>query len=453
MHLTVVKLGEFCKGKVVGNPQKIVSNITIDSRKVIEGSMYVAIKGERVDGHKFVKDTFEKGAVCALVEQVPETEGTYILVESTLQAIKDIAEGYRKTLKAKVVGITGSVGKTSTKEMVASILEQKYKVTKTLGNFNNEIGLPLTVFRIQEDDDIAILEMGISDFGEMSRLTKIARPDICIITNIGQCHLENLGDRDGVLRAKSEIFEGLKENGIVILNGEDDKLHTIKEVRGIKPKFFGLKENGENFAVAKNIVDKGMEGTELTISYQDGDRIDALIPIAGGHMVYNALAGAIAGKVLGLTLEEIKAGIESYQSISGRNNTIRTENFTILDDCYNANPMSMKAAIDIISKSKGRKVAVLGDMFELGEDELKLHGEVGAHAGKNQIDLLICVGERSKSMAEEARKYTNNVVLHYQDREEVITRISSLLRKGDTILVKASHGMGFDKIVEHLEKL
>lgn len=453
MHLTAAKIGEFCKGKVIGNPEKIVTNITIDSRQATEGSMFVAVKGEKVDGHKFVKDTFEKGAVCALVEQVPEAEGTYILVESTLQAMKDIAEGYRKTLKAKVVGITGSVGKTSTKEMVASILEQKYKVTKTLGNFNNEIGLPLTVFRIQEDDDIAILEMGISDFGEMSRLTKIARPDICIITNIGQCHLENLGDRDGVLKAKSEIFEGMQENGIVILNGEDDKLQTIKEVRGIKPKFFGLKENGENFCVAKNIVDKAMEGTELTISFEDGESIQALIPIAGGHMVYNAMAGAIAGKVLGLTNEEIQAGIENYQSIAGRNNTIRTENFTILDDCYNANPMSMKAAVDIIAKSKGRKVAILGDMFELGEDELKLHREVGAHAGKAGIDLLICVGERSKEMAEEAGKCTGKVVLHYQDREEVIARIGTLLEKGDTILVKASHGMGFDKIVKYLQEL
>ena len=452
MHLTVEKIGEYCNGKVIGNAKGIVTNITIDSRKVTEGSMFVAIKGERVDGHNFVQSTLEQGAVCALVEKMPETEGTYILVESTLQAIKDIAEEYRKTLKAKVVGITGSVGKTSTKEMVASILEQKYKVTKTLGNFNNEIGLPLTVFRMEEEDDIAILEMGISDFGEMSRLTKIAKPDICIITNIGQCHLENLGDRDGVLKAKSEIFECMQENGTVILNGEDDKLTTIKNVKGVTPKFFGLEENGENFAVAKNIVDKGMEGTELTIAFEDGESIDALIPVAGNHMVYNALAGAIAGKVLGLTNQQMKAGIESYQSIAGRNHTIRTENFTILDDCYNANPMSMKAAIDIISKSQGRKVAVLGDMFELGEEELNLHGEVGEHAGKSQIDLLICVGERSKVMAEEARKYSNKVVLHYEDREEVIGKIGSLLKKGDTILLKASHGMGFDKIVKYLEE-
>lgn len=453
MHLTVEKLSEYCNGKVIGNKNAVVTNITLDSRKVTENSMFVAVKGERVDGHKFVQSTLEQGAVCALVEQQPETEGTYIIVESTLQAIKDIAEEYRKTLKAKVVGITGSVGKTSTKEMVASILEQKYKVTKTLGNFNNEIGLPLTVFRIQEDDDIAILEMGISDFGEMSRLTKIARPDICIITNIGQCHLENLGDRDGVLKAKSEIFQCMQEDGTIILNGEDDKLTTIKEVRGIVPKFFGLTENGENFAVAKNIVDKGMDGTKLTISFQDGEILNAQIPVAGNHMVYNALAGAIAGKVLGLTGEEIKAGIEGYQSIAGRNHTIRTKNFTILDDCYNANPMSMKAAIDIIAKSQGRKVAILGDMFELGEEELKIHGEIGAYAGQSAIDLLVCVGERSKVMAEEARKNTDKVVLHYQDREEVLGKLASLLKKGDTILIKASHSMGFDKIVKYLEEI
>lgn len=451
MRLTVEKIAGFCKGTISGDRNAVVTNITIDSRKAEQGSMFVAVQGEKVDGHKFVNGVYEQGAVCALVEKEEGISGTYILVDSTLKAIKDIAEGYRKTLKAKVVGITGSVGKTSTKEMVASILSQKYKVTKTLGNFNNEIGLPLTVFRVGEDDDIAILEMGISDFGEMSRLTRIAKPDICIITNIGQCHLENLGDRDGVLRAKSEIFQGLQEGGCVILNGDDDKLCTIKEVHGTVPKFFSTLACEGNFCFAKNIVDKGMDGTRVTFCFADGENLEAQIPIAGSHMVYNALAGAIAGKILGLTLEEIKAGMESCQSIAGRNHTIQTEHFTILDDCYNANPMSMKAAIDIIAKAKGRKVAILGDMFELGEDELKLHGQVGSYAGKKNIDLLICVGERSEYMAEEARKYSDSVVLHYQTREEVIKEILPLLKHNDTILVKASHGMGFDKVVEYLK--
>lgn len=453
MQLTIERIAELCKGTVIGEKDKVVTNITLDSRQAQQGSMFVAVVGERVDGHKFVNATYEQGAVCALVEKAEGIQGTYILVDSTLQAIKDIAEGYRKTLKAKVVGITGSVGKTSTKEMVASILEQKYKVTKTLGNFNNEIGLPITVFRVQEDDDIAILEMGISDFGEMSRLTKIAQPDLCIITNIGQCHLENLGDRDGVLRAKTEIFEGLQEQGSVILNGDDDKLRTVTQVNGNKPKFFSTEASGDNYCFAKNIVDKGMEGTDVTLCFADGETIEVHIPIAGEHMVSNALAGAIAGKLLGLKSEEIKAGIESYQSIAGRNNTIKTERFTILDDCYNANPMSMKASVDIIAKSKGRKVAILGDMFELGEEELKLHGEVGSYAGEKSIDLLICVGERSKYMAEEARKTSKGVVLHYETREDVLKEIAPLLKQGDTIVIKASHGMGFDKIVEYLQTI
>lgn len=449
MQLQLSQIAALCKGQLCGDGSEIVTNITLDSRQVQKGSMFVAVRGERVDGHRFVSATFEGGAVCVLVEEAPDCEGNYILVESTLQAIKDIAEGYRSTLSATVIGITGSVGKTSTKEMLASVLEQKFKVTKTLGNFNNEIGLPLTVFRVKEEDDIAILEMGISDFGEMSRLTNIARPDMCVITNIGQCHLENLGDRDGVLRAKTEIFQGMKPNAVAVLNGEDDKLLTVTEVQGNAPLFFGRENNGKNRVFAKETEDLGLEGTNITIGFLDGSELTALIPVAGEHMVSNALAAALVGRELGLTLEEIKAGIESYETISGRNHTIKTDNYTILDDCYNANPMSMKSALNIISKSKGRRVAILGDMFELGEDEEALHREVGTYAGKSSLDVLICAGERCKYLAEEARKYGKQVY-HFTDREEVIANLPQLLRRGDTIVVKASHGMGYQRIVEYL---
>ena len=207
MNLTIEQIAGFCKGKILGDARKgNVTNITLDSRQVKEGSMFVAVRGERVDGHKFVENTLKSGAVCALVEEEMTVEnGCCILVDSTLQAIKDIARGYRETLKATVIGITGSVGKTSTKEMVYAVMKEKFKTTKTQGNYNNEIGVPITIFSIPEDTQVAIVEMGISDFGEMSRLTAMAQPDMCIITNIGQCHLENLGDRDGVLRAKTEI--------------------------------------------------------------------------------------------------------------------------------------------------------------------------------------------------------------------------------------------------------
>ena len=452
MQLRLSEIAAFCKGKLCGEGNKTVTAITLDSRQVQPGSMYVAVKGARVDGHKFVPSAFESGAVCVLVEEVPECQGDYILVDSTLQAIKDIAEGYRQTLQAKVVGITGSVGKTSTKEMIASVLEQKFQVTKTLGNFNNEIGVPLTVFRVKEEDEIAILEMGISDFGEMSRLTKIARPDICVITNIGQCHLENLGDRDGVLKAKTEIFQGMKPGGVAVLNGDDDKLLTVKEVQGSLPQFFGHENNGTNQVFVKQVEDLGLEGTRLTMGFLDGGELTAHIPVAGEHMVSNAMAAALVGKNLGLTLEEIKAGIESYQTIAGRNHTIKTEKYTILDDCYNANPMSMKASIDIINKSKGRKVAVLGDMFELGENEKELHRQVGEYAGNSALDVLICAGERCNYMAEAAKDCGKKEVYHFADRDEIITNIDKLLQPGDTIVIKASHSMGFEKIVEYLTK-
>ena len=242
--MTLRAMTEAVNGIYHGNGEdydKEITAITIDSRKVAEGGLFIAIKGERSDGHDFIGQCFEKGAACVISEkELPDEEHSYIQVESSLQALKDLALLYRNNLDVKVVGITGSVGKTSTKETISSVLSEKYRVLKTLGNFNNEIGLPLTVFRLTEDDEVAVLEMGISDFGEMDRLSKIAQPDICVITNIGFCHLENLGTRDGILKAKTEIFNHMNPDGIVILNGDDDKLSTISQVHGKRPLVFGI---------------------------------------------------------------------------------------------------------------------------------------------------------------------------------------------------------------------
>ena len=242
-----------CKG-VYHGPEDVLdqeaASIITDSRKAEEGALFVAIVGERVDAHRFIPDVMAKGAPLASVSE-RELEGAefpYIQVESSLQAVKDIAEFYLEQLQIPVVGITGSVGKTSTKEVIASVLKEKYRTLKTQGNFNNELGLPLTVFRLREEDEIAVLEMGISDFGEMTRLAKIAKPQTCVITNIGTCHLENLGDRDGVLKAKTEIFQYLKPEGHIVLNGDDDKLSTIEEYKGIRPVFFGLDKNRDVYA-------------------------------------------------------------------------------------------------------------------------------------------------------------------------------------------------------------
>lgn len=427
-----------------------VTGVTIDSRKIEQGYLFVPIKGAKVDGHTFISAVMEKGALCTLSEQPLENAThPYILVKSCKQALKDLAEHYRKALDIKVVGITGSVGKTSTKEMIASVLSQKYNVLKTAGNFNNEIGLPLTIFNIRESHEVAVLEMGISDFGEMRRLAKMARPDVCVITNIGLCHLENLGDRDGILKAKTEIFDYMQSDAKIILNGDDDKLITVKEIKGITPKFFGLSENFDAFA--DDIRSLSLKGTSCNI-HLGSDSFNTVIPIPGHHMVYNALAGALVGQELGLTPYEIKAGIEALVPVSGRNNLIETDSLMIIDDCYNANPVSTKASLDVLSLADSRKVAVLGDMFELGENETQLHFDVGEHAAQKSIDLVICIGALSANTARGAEN-AGAKVMHFEKKADFLTEAQNVLNKGDAVLVKASNGMAFSEIVEQLKQL
>lgn len=454
-NLTLAHIAEACHGTYVGTEEKKnqeVSSIFTDSRKAEEGGLFVPIKGARADAHDFIEDVMEKGALAALSEkELGEKPYPYILVESSLQAVKDIAEYYLAQLAIPVVGITGSVGKTSTKEMIAAVLSQKYCTLKTQGNFNNELGLPLTVFRLRDEHEMAVLEMGISDFGEMHRLAKIARPDTCVITNIGLCHLEFLKSRDGILKAKTEIFDFLKPEGHVILNGDDDKLVTVEEVKGIKPVFFGIENHSGIWA--DEIKPEGLKGISCCIHTEKGS-FSVLIPIPGHHMVYNALAGTAVGLTYGLSLEEIKAGIESLQPVSGRFHIIETGKYTVVDDCYNANPVSMKASLDVLTDAIGRKVAILGDMGELGEDEIEMHREVGVYAASRNLDLLICVGELSQYMAEAAKHAAPaKTILHFATKEEMLKELPKILQEGDTVLVKASHFMGFEDVVKELERL
>ena len=454
-NMSLGKITEACGGIFHGTLEEqayVVESITTDSRQAEKGCLFVAIPGERVDGHDFIPSVFEKGALAVISERELENPaGPYIQVESSLEAVKGIAAYYREQLDIKVVGITGSVGKTSTKEVIASVLAQKYNVLKTLGNFNNELGLPLTVFRLRDEHQVAVLEMGISHFGEMHRLAKIARPDICVITNIGQCHLEFLKNRDGVLRAKTEIFDFMKEDGSIVLNGDDDKLAQIQEAKGIRPIFFGT-ESGRS-VYADHIENLGLKGVQCRI-HVDDKSVSVRIPIPGHHMVMNALAAAAVGHQLGLTMEEIKAGIEQLEAVSGRFHIIENGILQIIDDCYNANPVSMKASLDVLCDAKGRRVAILGDMGELGENEAQLHAEVGAHASGNHIDLLICTGTVSSHMAEAAVADGGcGEVLQVPTLDALLTCLPSLIEPDDTVLVKASHFMHFEKVVEKLEKL
>lgn len=453
-NMNLKAIAAACNGTYYGDDRealKEVSSVVIDSRKIEKDSLFIAIKGARVDGHDYINQVYEAGALCCISEkELPTCDKPYIKVESSLVAIKQIAAYYRSQLAIKVIGITGSVGKTSTKETIAAVMATKYNTLKTQGNFNNEIGVPLTVFRLTEENEVAVLEMGISDFGEMSRLTAIAKPDVCVITNIGNCHLENLGTRDGVLKAKTEIFQGLAADGKAVLNGDDDKLITVSDVNGSKPVFFG-RDNTANCEVwAENVVNKGLLGSECDICFTDGVRVSVTIPIPGIHMVNNALAAAAVARQFGIEPADIAKGIAGLETLAGRNHIIQTEKYTVIDDCYNANPASMKASVDVLDMADTRKVAILGDMFELGENEVTLHREVGEYIAKKNINLLITIGKLSKNISDAVATLSSIKTIHFVDKDDFFANADKILEKKDTILVKASHGMEFSRIVERL---
>jgi UDP-N-acetylmuramoyl-tripeptide--D-alanyl-D-alanine ligase len=443
--MTLKEVAAACGGVRHGDPQIQITSIVTDSRKAGEGSLFAAIPGARVDGHDFIPMTVGQGAACVLCEKEPSVETPYILVDNTAVALKGIAEYYRSLFTIPFIGITGSVGKTSTKEFIAAVLSQKYKVHKTAGNFNNELGVPLTLFGLEEEHEIAVIEMGISGFGEMTRLAKMVRPDVSVITNIGYCHLENLGDRDGVLKAKTEMFTYLKEDGTIILCHDDDKLRTVEEYRGIRPIFYGTDAADEYYA--DNITEHGLDGVSCTL-HHGGKAIDVAIPAVGRHNVLNALCAAAVGQLYGLTDEQIAAGIASFRNVGSRNRILKTRGMTVIDDCYNANPTSTKAGLNTLAGFGGRRVAVLGDMKELGRDERALHQEVGAYAKEKGIDLLVAVGALSRATADGF----GDGAVYYPTVEDGAADILNILKEGDTALVKASRSMHLEKIVDVLKE-
>ncbi len=454
-NLTLENITRACRGTYHGDPAKLekeVSHVVIDSRKVEKDYLFVAIDGEKVNAHKFIPDTIKKGALCVVShEDLGETDYPYILVESTGQALLDIAKLYRDSFDLKVVGITGSAGKTSTKEMISSVLSQKYNVHKTLGNFNNEWGLPITIFEMNETHEVAILEMGVNHFGEMRRLSSVASPDICVITNIGIAHLEFFKTREGILQEKSQMIQDMKNDGTIILNGDDDLLSKMGPVKGVDPVFFGINESCE--FCASDLSSAGLKGTACTLRLPSGETFRCLVPLPGIHMVSNALAGAAVGYSLGLTPEEIKRGIENLPSIPGRNNIISTDKLVILDDCYNANPISAKAAIDVLTMAIGRKVALLGTMGELGNNEAELHFDTGAYAAAQGIDLVCGIGRLGKVIAEGASDGDSGTeALWFETKADFLSSMKDIIREGDNVLVKASHGMNFPELVEALKE-
>jgi UDP-N-acetylmuramoyl-tripeptide--D-alanyl-D-alanine ligase len=447
-QFTLAEIAQACGGKYVGDESlknTSVTSVERDSRAVKEGSLFLAIKGGRVDGHDFIEKCYDSGAVCAICEKAPEAPSKpYILVDSTLVAVKKIARAYREKFDIPVVGVSGSVGKTSTKEMLYSVLSQKYRTHKTQGNLNNELGVPLTILSMPEDTQAAVIEMGISDFGEMTRLSQIAQPTICVLTIIGCCHLENLGDRDGVLKAKTEMFKFARDGAEFVLNGDDDKLSTVSEVNGKKPIFFGL--DGKNDYYAENIENNGEGGVSCKLCFDD-KKLSVTIPAIGSYMVSNALAAVAVGRLLGLSDEQLISGVEAYKTVGSRANVINTKKIRIIDDCYNANPTSVKASLETLKNFKGRTVAIIGDMKELGKDELQLHYDTGAYAKQIGVDIVLSAGPLAKELAKGADGKW------FENKEELIKALSGIIKEGDTVLVKASHSMQFEIIVENLKSI
>lgn len=442
--ISVSDAAKICGGVLNKHSDAEILGVCIDSRKVSEGFMFAALKGEHSDGHDYIAKAFGLGAVCCLAERVPDgIDEPVIVVSDVAKAMKTLAAEYRRRFDIPVIGVAGSVGKTTAKEMIASVLSQKYNVLKTEKNFNNELGVPLTVFRLEPEHEAAVIEMGISDFGEMSRLAEIVRPTMAVYTVIGHAHLEHLGDRDGVLRAKTEMLSYMPDDGIVFLNGDDDKLAAFECSK--RRVLFGT---GANSSVRAVNISDGSDETRCTVVSAER-KIDLVIPAYGKHMVYAALAGAAVGMSLGLDDEMIKKGVLEYETVGRRARVIDTGYLTLIDDCYNANPDSVKCGIDSMSDTAGRKVCILGDMLEMGAQKEELHRSVGKYAALKGVDLLIAVGELSRYTAEGAGK----IARHFDSKAELIKTLPELMHSGDTVLVKASHSMGFDEISEALKLL
>lgn len=432
------------QGDLIGDA--VISEVCIDSRCVVPGALFVPIKGDRFDGHDFIEQAFAQGALCALCSDDRKSGGNLIRVHDTGEAFQKIAGAYRNKFSIPFVGVTGSVGKTTTKELISDVLSQKYTTLKNQGNLNNQTGVPLTLLRLNHSHEAAVVEMGTNHFGEIARLAKIVRPSVCVFTNIGDAHIEYLGSREGILKAKCEMLDFRDDDAIIIANGDDSLLRGLKE-RYTNVLLYGF--GAGNDVYATDIRERGLDGSSFIAHYR-GTQQQIDIPAPGSYMVSRALCAIAVGAHLGVTPAQIAAGVAAYAPISGRMTIEKTERFTILNDAYNANPTSVAASIDITAKAEGRRVLILGDMFELGKDELLYHRQIGAYAAKKGIELILCVGRLSSAIYDGAKEEGGNVI-HFNDKEALKTALHELLLPGDTILIKASNGMKLQELSSFIQ--
>lgn len=466
---TPAEIAEIVGGKLElyggdnGNaPQKYIST---DSREGGAGVIFCAIKGQNVDGNDFIPGAIELGStafICQYVSDAAKTSGkafSAVVVEDTVKAMGTLAAYYRSISKAKVIAITGSVGKTTTKEFIYAVASSAFKTHKTQGNYNNELGMPLTIFGIEPEHQVVVLEMGMSALGEIEYMTKIAKPDIAIVTNIGTSHLASLGTRENICRAKMEIRLGLGKDGILLLNADEPLLLNQYEQLGKKPQLMSVASHMGDYR-AVNIRQK-IDGIVFDLLYQNKAITNIEIPALGKHNVYNALSAYAVGVILGLNDDQIRRGLKSFVSADKRQNVYEVAGITVIDDCYNASPESMRAAIDVLismaAKKNTRPAALLGDMLELGEYSRLMHDQLGQYAAQMQVQKLFCYGSMADIVAEAAIKKgirADNVFvcIDTRDAQKIADMITQTLDPGDILLVKASRGVAAERVIECMKK-
>lgn len=447
-------LEDICKavnGKVANVASERFSGVTTDTRKVKPGDMFIALQGEHFDGHDFVLQAITNGASGVIVRNsnyVPsESKVSVVVVADTLKALQDLARFHRMRFDIPIIAITGSNGKTTTKDMIAAVLTSKYSVLKTEANYNNEIGLPLTLLNLNSDHEVAIVEMGMRGLGQIRELTNIAMPNIAVITNVGETHMELLGSIENIAIAKGELVDAIPSNGLVVLNADNKYVRNMKEKTIAKVLCYGIEEECETSAFNIRQDDRG-----TTFSVRNENHIyEVVLPALGRHNVYNALAAITIGFSLNLRIEDINYGFSKFVASDMRLSIVKLANYTVINDAYNASPLSTEAAIDTLMQiAKERKVAVLGDMLELGEFAVEAHRKVGYKLAELGFDVVVTVGELSRHIAQAASeggcKYTKACATH----EEAKLALDEYLQANDTILLKGSRGMRMEKILEML---
>jgi len=455
--ISIVELSSACGGLIVpaNNGDLTVNSVCTDSREAGEGVLFCAMRGERVDGHDYIGKAFDLGSRYALCERIPENadieSSAFTVVPDTVRALNALAAAYSADRKYKTVAITGSVGKTTTKEFIATVLPEG-KTYKTKGNYNSTIGLPLSVLEIPEETEFAVLEMGMSGRGEIELMSNTAHPDIAVITNVGTSHLEHLGTRENILAAKLEIVSGMSENGVLLINGDDDMLKSIDV--GVKTMSVGINAPADFRAVN---IRSDISGMRFDIDTVNGTVKDVFIPTVGNHNIYAALFAYAVASLSGVSDGDVKNRLSEFEKPKMRQNIFDVGGITIIEDCYNASPESMRAALDVLSiisaeRGGARTVALLGNMLELGENTAALHRGVGEYAAEKGIDKLFTFGDLALNIAIGANIKDTVCMTDISEHGLAANILLGTLKKGDILLVKASRGVAAEKIIEILRE-